>query len=97
MPAPVDVVTLGSSILSVLCFVSLFVSSKPVTFGSVVMTIVLALSATQAVYGAFALADARGLPTPPQAPSEGEDVFAKARTLWDWASHSLNGHNRVEL
>ncbi len=50
--APSADATLFFGLLSLFCFVGLFVSSKPVSVGSVVMTAVLAMSCTQAVAGA---------------------------------------------
>ncbi len=95
MSFSVDVVTLGSSILSLLCFVSLFVSSKPVTIGGVFMTIVLAASLTQVICGVLSLVSLAELP--PKTPDDPEDVLEKARVFWDWASKSLSSQSHVEL
>lgn len=94
---PTDVLTIGSSVLSVLCFVSLFVSSKPVTLGGCFMVLLLTASVTQAIMGLHKLANAP-LEAPQEAPAAGSargagmDVLDHARAAWVWfaASHGSN-------
>ena len=94
---PTDVLTIGSSVLSVLCFVSLFVSSKPVTLGGCFMVLLLTASVTQAIMGLYQLANAP-LETSQEAPAAastrgvGMDVLDHARAAWVWfvASRSPN-------
>lgn len=84
----VDSVTIGSGILAMLGFFTLFLSSKPVTMGSVLMTAVVAAAATQAATGILpapppaALQD--GAPRPP-------DVVDYARMSWTYAAQYISG------
>jgi len=80
-----DSVTVGCALWSMLGFFALFLSSKPVTVGSVVMTAVVAATATQAVVGFLPQPSAlpAGAPPPP-------DVVDMARMSWNYASSYLS-------
>ena len=82
---------------------SLFVSSKPVTVGSVVMTITLSMSVTQAAMGVsryLSVADGTtpsSFPETAQPPPVNPDVVEHARMVWAWAMGTLSSHARDEL
>ena len=87
--ANVDALTMGCIVMSVLGLVSLYVSSKPVTLGGVVMTLLLAMSVTQAAMGMTrALGHDGSHDTPPSAAPP--DVVEQMRVLWQYASTAIS-------
>lgn len=102
MPAAhLDAMTIGSMVMSTFGVFSLFVSSKPVTFGSVVMTIALSMSVTQAMMGvsrylSVAEETTPSFPSTPQPPVN-PDVVDHARMVWAWAMGAFGSHYRDEL
>jgi hypothetical protein len=81
-----DAITIGSAILSVIGFYAMFVSSKPVTVGSVLMSIVMSMSATQAVVGVLKVAHPVMLDKTMEKP---QDVLDGASMAWAWAQKAL--------
>ena len=68
-----DVVTIGCTTLTILGGFATFVSTKPVTLGSVMMIIILAASTTQAILGFMRVLGGTAAPVPEPATKE-EDV-----------------------
>ena len=103
--AHLDAVTIGCIVMSAFGVFSLFVSSKPVTVGSVVMTIALSMSVTQAAMGVSRYLSASeatipsfsSFPRSANAPPVNPDVVDHARMAWAWAMGSLSSQNRDEL
>lgn len=74
--AHLDVVTVGCLVMSVLGLFSLFVSSKPVTFAGVVMTLFLSMSVTQAAMGISRfMSSGNGVSSYGGTPGVDDDVF----------------------
>jgi len=102
-PAQLDAVTIGCMVMSGFGVFSLFVSSKPVTVGSVVMTIALSMSVTQAAMGVSRyLSTAEetihsSFPGSAQSPPVNPDVVDHARMVWAWVLGSLSSNARDEL
>ena len=95
-----DPLTVASTIFTILGVFGLFVSTKPVTLGGVVMTVALSASATQAIVG---IQDMMPHPVepgmPPPVPNTGEgspkDVVDLARLAWGWASQMYTHGNEL--
>lgn len=103
MPAAhLDAVTIGCMVMSAFGVFSLFVSSKPVTVGSVVMTITLSMSVTQAAMGvsrylSTAEDTVPSFPGRAQSPPVNPDVVEHARMVWAWMLGGLSSQTRDEL
>jgi|TARA_B110000967_G_scaffold144579_1_gene147983 hypothetical protein len=101
--APLDAVTIACMVMSAFGVFSLFVSSKPVTLGSVVMTIALSMSVTQAAMGMSRyLSTAEdtipsSFPETAQPPPVNPDVVEHARMVWALMLGTLSSHTRDEL
>jgi len=102
-PAQLDAVTIGCMVMSAFGVFSLFVSSKPVTVGSVVMTIALSMSVTQAMMGMSRYLSVAEETIPSSFPGNAQslpvnpDVVEHARMVWAWALGTLSSHTRDEL
>ena len=100
--APLDAVTIACMVMSAFGVFSLFVSSKPVTVGSVMMTITLSMSVTQAAMGVSRYLSVGeettpSFPSTPQPPPMNPDVIDHARMVWAWMLGGLSSHYRDEL
>jgi hypothetical protein len=97
-----DVVTVGCLVTSALGLFSLFVSSKPVTVGSVVLIVVLSMSVTQTTMGVARNLAAADDPAPsfphavPNTLPANPDVVDQVQMAWKWAVGSVRAH-RDEL
>ena len=92
-----DPLTVASSIFTLLGVFGLFVSTKPVTLGGVIMTVALSASATQAIVGmSNMLPDSSAPSMPSPVPNTGEgspkDVVDLAKLAWGWAQSQMYTH-----
>ena len=95
-----DPLTVASTIFTILGVFGLFVSTKPVTLGGVVMTVALAASATQAVVGFQHMLPGSTEPSmPSQVPNTWDDspkdMVDLARMAWAWASQMYTHGNEL--
>ena len=97
-----DPITVASGVFSLLGMFGMFVSSKPMTVGGVVMTLALTASITQAAIGASYMMGTTGSGEglPPSAPAEPmdsspRDMIDLAKQLWGWVL--TNAGSKAEL
>jgi len=77
-PVPLDAVTIGCTTLTLFGVYAMFVSSKPVTVGGVLMILLLSASTTQALMGFFRIPSPdNNMPPPKQ-----EDVVDMMRSVF---------------
>jgi hypothetical protein len=79
----IDALTFASTVFTCFGMFTLFLSSKPVTIGGVLMTICVSLAATQTAMGlerAFPAEGDRALPSR----EETGDLSNLARSAWQW-------------
>lgn len=94
-----DTVTIGSTILTLVGFYAMFVSSKPVTFGGVIMSMVVSASATQAVIGVcrtMGIAETLIQPISRQ-PETQPDVLEGLGMALEWAKRVVMSVPKQEL
>lgn len=82
MLEPNDFVTAACATFTIFGALSLFVSSKPVTLGAVVMTVFLAIAASQVAVGISASSF--------QCESAVHDAVQTANTAWKWVVYRIN-------
>jgi hypothetical protein len=77
-PVPLDAVTIGCTTLTLFGIYAMFVSSKPVTVGGVLMILLLSASTTQALMGFLRMPSPDiNIPPPKQ-----EDVVDMVRSVF---------------
>lgn len=82
---PVDAVTTGCTVLTLLGGYATFVSSKPVTISSILMIMVLSASTTQAIIGFLRLSIQPADDSAPPIPNRDTDVLDMLGTLASYA------------
>ena len=78
-----DVVTIGCGVTTLLGAFALFVSSKPMTLGGVVMVLLLSITSTQLVVGLTKAVSPEYKPA--TAAAENVEVIEQVRVLGSWA------------